>query len=94
MPRRCRSKPLDGVSLVAALAGHADADWPDRMIFSHWNGKVSVRTQQYRLDAAGRLYDMVRDPGQTRDMAARPARDRRPTFRGRRSLEERGLARI
>jgi hypothetical protein len=42
----------------------------DRMIFSHWNGRVSVRTQQYRLDDAGRLYDMQRDPGQQRDIAA------------------------
>ena len=60
MPLRS-DKPLDGVSLVPLLLGRdADADWPERMIFSHWNGKVSVRTQQYRLDAAGQLYDMVR----------------------------------
>jgi hypothetical protein len=39
------------------------------MIFSHWNGKTSVRTQQYRLDDSGRLYDMARDPGQARDVA-------------------------
>jgi hypothetical protein len=39
------------------------------MIFSHWNGRVSVRTQQHRLDDAGKLYDMVRDPGQSRDVA-------------------------
>jgi hypothetical protein len=38
------------------------------MIFSHWNGKVSVRTQQYRLDAAGRLYDMQKDPGQQHEI--------------------------
>src|SRR5207245_6127258 len=42
---------------------------PDRMIFSHQNGKVSVRTQQYRLDAAGALFDMLADPGQRRDLA-------------------------
>jgi arylsulfatase A-like enzyme len=64
-------KPLDGVSLVRLLAGSdADADWPDRMIFTHQNGNVSVRTQQYRLDATGRLYDMVKDPGQERNIAA------------------------
>jgi hypothetical protein len=40
------------------------------MIFSHWAGKVSVRTQQYRLDDAGRLYDMTKDPGQEHDEAA------------------------
>ncbi|HTN05003.1 MAG TPA: N-acetylgalactosamine 6-sulfate sulfatase, partial [Planctomycetaceae bacterium] len=29
----------------------------------------SVRTQQYRLDAAGRLYDMLADPGQQTDIS-------------------------
>jgi arylsulfatase A-like enzyme len=62
------TKPLDGRSLAPLLLG-SGSDWPDRMIFTHWTGRVSVRTQQYRLDAAGRLYDMVRDPGQTRDVA-------------------------
>ena len=61
-------QPLDGVSLKPLLVGAA-AEWPDRMIFSHWNGKVSVRTQGHRLDDAGRLYDMAADPGQQRDVA-------------------------
>ena len=39
------------------------------MIFSHWSGSVSVRTQAHRLDAAGRLYDMTKDPGQRHDIA-------------------------
>ena len=60
-------KPLDGISLKALLLGSAK-DWPDRMIFSHWNSKVSVRTQKYRLDTDGKLYDMVKDPGQKRDI--------------------------
>src|SRR5262249_9635954 len=51
-------KPLDGVSLAPLLLGRG-GDWPDRMIFSHWNGNVSVRTQQHRLDAAGKLFDMT-----------------------------------
>jgi arylsulfatase A-like enzyme len=62
------AKPLDGVSVAPLLRG-SDASWPDRMIFSHWSGRVSVRTQQHRLDDAGKLYDMVRDPGQARDVA-------------------------
>lgn len=62
------TKPLDGVSLKPLLTATA-GDWPDRMIFSHWNGKVSVRTQRYRLGAAGHLYDMTADPGQDRDVA-------------------------
>src|SRR5262249_14997884 len=61
-------KPLDGVSLAPLLLGRG-GDWPDRMIFSHWNGNVSVRTQQHRLDAAGKLFDMTKDPGQQRDIS-------------------------
>jgi hypothetical protein len=40
------------------------------MIFSHWRGKVSVRTEQYRLDNSGRLYDLTGDPGQRRNIAS------------------------
>lgn len=61
-------KPLDGVSVKPLLLGAA-RDWPDRMIFSHWRGRVSVRTQRYRLDSKGKLYDMAADPGQNRDVA-------------------------
>jgi arylsulfatase A-like enzyme len=63
------TKPLDGLSLKPLLLGTAK-DWPDRMIFSHWSGKVSVRTQRYRLDDSNRLFDMQADPGQDRDTAA------------------------
>jgi len=65
---RVGTKPLDGTSLAPLLAGNT-AGWPDRMIFSHWNRRVSVRTQRYRLDHQGKLYDMVADPGQNRDVA-------------------------
>lgn len=64
------AKPLDGVSLEPLINGRAGSI-PNRMIFSHWNEKVSVRTQQYRLDQAGKLYDMVSDPGQTTDVSER-----------------------
>jgi arylsulfatase A-like enzyme len=62
------NKPLDGKDLSPLLLGTA-RDWPDRMIFSHQNGKVSVRTQHYRLDDRGALFDMDADPGQTTDVA-------------------------
>ncbi|MEK7996003.1 MAG: N-acetylgalactosamine 6-sulfate sulfatase, partial [Planctomycetota bacterium] len=62
------TKPLDGTSVKPLLFGQAE-DWPDRMIFSHQNGRVSVRTQQYRLDAEGKLFDMETDPGQDRDIS-------------------------
>jgi hypothetical protein len=63
-------RPLDGISVKPLLTGSAPSDWPDRMIFSHWNNQVGVRSQQYRLDAAGKLYDMRADPGQTRDVSS------------------------
>jgi arylsulfatase A-like enzyme len=63
------ARPLDGKDVSPLLLGAA-RDWPDRQIFSHWNGRISARTRQYRFDAAGALYDMIADPGQTRDVAA------------------------
>ena len=66
-------RPLDGISLKPLLVGQPSADtagvgqW-DRMIFSHWRNRVSVRTQQYRLDFQGKLYDMTTDPGQYSDV--------------------------
>jgi len=63
------AKPLDGKDLSPLLLGNA-RDWPDRMIFTHQNGKVSVRTQQYRLDERGALFDMTTDPRQKADVAA------------------------
>jgi arylsulfatase A-like enzyme len=62
-------KPLDGRSLRPMLMGSPNAGWPDRMIFSHWGGNVSVRTQNYRLDNKGQLFDMVADPGQDHDIS-------------------------
>src|SRR5580704_6349439 len=61
-------KPLDGVSLRPLLLG-TGGQWPDRTIFSHWAARVSARTQRFRLDNDGHLFDMVADPGQTRDVA-------------------------
>ncbi len=61
-------KPLDGVSLKPLLLD-TGKDRPERMIFSHWRGRVSVRTQQHRLDQQGKLYDMGADPGQYKDVS-------------------------
>lgn len=61
-------KPLDGVSVVPLLTGKI-TDWPDRRLFSHWGGNVSVRDQRYRLDSTGKLYDLQADPGQQRDVS-------------------------
>jgi arylsulfatase A-like enzyme len=65
---RVGDKPLDGRDLSPLLRGAA-SQWPERMIFSTWAGRISVRTQQYRLDSTGALYDMTADPGQTRNVA-------------------------
>ena len=56
--------PLDGQDLSSLCLGTTDSR-PDRTLFTHWAGRVSARTQQFRLDAEGRLYDLQADPGQT-----------------------------
>ena len=63
-------KPLDGVSLKPLLQGTVGYLWRGRMIFSHWRGKVSVRTQQHRLGHEGGLFDMTADPGQHVNIAS------------------------
>ena len=62
-------KPLDGVSLKPLLQGDAPI-WPDRLIFSQQRNRFSVRTQQFRLDPDGKLFDMAADPNQKSDIAA------------------------
>ena len=61
-------KRFDGKSLKPLLL-QQDAEWADRVIFSKWNAKVSVRTQTHRLDHSGKLYDMIADPGQRQDIS-------------------------
>ncbi len=56
-------KALDGRDISSLLRGEPHAE-TDRRIFSTWGGQVSVRTQQFRLDGKGRLFDMQADPGQ------------------------------
>jgi arylsulfatase A-like enzyme len=61
--------PLDGTSFADALLGKGPA--PDgRLIYSHQNGKVSVRSPRFRLDPAGALFDLDADPGQSKNVAA------------------------
>lgn len=61
---RAGNLPLDGRDLSPLLLKQS-TNWSDRMIFSTWAGRVSVRTQQHRLDNRGQLFDMQADPGQT-----------------------------
>jgi arylsulfatase A-like enzyme len=69
--------PLDGKDLSPLLRGER-TDWPDRLLFSSWRDRVSVRTQTHRLDHQGRLYDMHADPGQTN-----PVNDQEPELAAR-----------
>jgi len=63
-------KPFDGVDLSPALL--KESVKPDqRIIVSHWNNKVSGKTDHYRMDTAGKLYDLEADPGQDHDIAAK-----------------------
>ena len=76
-------RPLDGKDLTPLLtAAGRVVEWPDRMLFSHQNGKVSVRTQQYRLDAGSGESDMTADPGQDRGRRRGATRNGRPAGRG------------
>jgi arylsulfatase A-like enzyme len=71
---RVGDKPLDGRDLTPLLRKQK-TDWQPRNIFTTWAGGVSVRTQTHRLDAAGNLFDMLVDPGQTK-----PINDTQPAM--------------
>lgn len=61
-------KPLDGESLKPLLSGNSKP-WPSRLLYSAWHERSSVRSQKYRLDDNGQLFDMETDPGQRHDIA-------------------------
>ncbi|MGF7218128.1 arylsulfatase A [Spirosoma lacussanchae] len=75
------ANPIDGRNLSGLLLGHTDT-LPDRLLFTHVAGMGpngipaepgAVRTAQYRLvlqKEQVHLYDMLRDPAQSTDLAA------------------------
>ena len=63
------TKRLDGQSQAIWLLGN-QSEPAERLIFSHWAGKVSVRSQTYRLDQNGKLFDMLSDLGQQHEVTA------------------------
>ena len=67
--KRVGDKPLDGRDLSPLILG-GSKEWPERILFSHQNGNISARSQRYRLDGQGALFDMSTDPGQTKNVAA------------------------
>jgi arylsulfatase A-like enzyme len=62
------NNPIDGKDLTPLLL-HENPDWEPRLVYNHWRGKTSIRTQQYRLDNQDHLYDMQKDHGQTIDIS-------------------------
>lgn len=62
------TKPPDGRDL-STLLRDPQSDWSDRYLFAHWAGRVSVRSQKFRLDDTGRLYDPEQDPRQQHDLS-------------------------
>lgn len=62
------AKPLDGMSFSPLLLG---SEWKlgSRELMNYNGGRLSVRSQTHRLDAAGALFDMVTDPNQTKDVS-------------------------
>ena len=61
------SYDLDGMSLAGRLRGTTTSA-PERILFSHWRGRTSVRSQRFRLSHDNMLFDMVEDPGQRIDV--------------------------
>lgn len=60
--------PLDGISLKPLLLQESDP-WEERLIYNHWNGRTSVRSEQWRLDHEGNLYDITQDRAQENDVS-------------------------
>tara|TARA_R110002096_G_scaffold288244_7_gene481952 strand:+ start:4617 stop:7007 length:2391 start_codon:yes stop_codon:yes gene_type:complete len=61
-------RPLDGMSLKPVILGEPK-DWGDRIVFTHWKTRISLRTERFCLDEKGNLFDLSKDPGQKNDVA-------------------------
>ena len=57
-------KPLDGISFDGLVTDSGTKWNKDRFIFNWWKSKSSLRSQQFRMDSNGKLYDLVADRGQ------------------------------
>ena len=74
-------KPLDGVSLASVLKQNREGSSElikERMIFSGWKDRFSVRTMRWRLSHDMNLFDMGSDPGQYTNVA----QDNRDVYNG------------
>ncbi|MGB0578077.1 MAG: arylsulfatase [Limisphaerales bacterium] len=68
------AKPLDGRSFARLLFNDA-AKLPARDLFSVWRKRSTVRTERFRLDSVGRLYDIRHDRGQNKDVSRKHPRE-------------------
>ncbi|MCM8536229.1 MAG: arylsulfatase [Lentisphaeraceae bacterium] len=56
---------LDGVDFSGVATGEDKSGWPvDRVILNGWKGRYSLRSQKFRLDYKGNLFDIENDRGQ------------------------------
>lgn len=58
----------DGQDLSAAVLGKPNFQ-REGYLYNYWNGALSLRSEDFRLDADDRLFDIKRDPGQTTDVS-------------------------
>ncbi len=63
------AKPIDGRDF-SPLLFKRDPRWEPRLLFNVWRNRVSVRTERFRLDDKGRLFDIQKDRGQIADISA------------------------
>ncbi|MDD7986042.1 arylsulfatase [Lentisphaera marina] len=62
-------KQLDGLDFSSLLIDKKREWDEDRMLLAYWKGKSSLRSQNYRLDTQGKLYDMRKDRQQKNDLS-------------------------
>lgn len=55
--------PFDGINLAPLLLSNKEAI-KNRILYSYWNGQLSLRNQQFRLDKENVLFDMKNDLAQ------------------------------
>ncbi len=61
-------RPLDGMSLKPVILD-SPKDWGDRVLFTHWRNRVSLRTERFCMDQNGNLFDVIADPAQKTDVS-------------------------
>ena len=58
----------EGEDISEILTGTASGERTG-VLYQHWGNRTSLRTQHYRVDAEGALFDMRSDPGQATDLS-------------------------